>query len=260
MTLFHVLASRGGWYDFVVPYIFYAQVTNPDSMVEVMVDDLEVLEKEYSRELDFLSRNFKDKYLIRSIEKPIDDNHFRLIRNALRFLEEPKIKREYTYIGDIDVMVTEEVSSYHLAEMDRTGLPFSNQVKTDNGYDMLTGLHFYKTDAYIDIYPELDRYYSLLPRFRCDQQLLFHMMADKFSIDKKLITKKRPIHGIHMSQSRPNALAKDFGWNINKSTVEGYDTIKRHPLWGEFRSVVSDNYKKRLEQLEGFINEFQDNH
>lgn len=257
--LFFVLSSRHGWYEYIAPYIFYVQVTNPESKLEVVVDDLELVLSNHAQEIEFLEQNFRGKYHIRENKKVIDDKHFRLIRNALRFLEEPEIKCEYTYIGDIDVMVTENIKDYHVNKMKETGLPFSNQLKRDNGYDMLTGLHFYKTNEFSRVYDNLDKYYSMLPKFGCDQQLLYHIMKDNFNMDNNLLLEKRPIHGIHMSRSRPNPLGNNFGWNINIDTVKGYETIKKHPLWDKFYSIVSFEYKEKLIELDGYINEFKSN-
>jgi uncharacterized protein (DUF2132 family) len=254
-----LVASRKGWYDYIVPYIFYSRITNPDSRVEVIVDDLAYVEETYGEELSWANKTFPDQFLIRENTKKINDSHFRLIRNALRFLEEPTIKSKYTYIGDIDILLTESIPAYHIDKMEADGIPFSNQIKRDNGYPMLTGLHFYKTDEYEKVYNRLDEYYNRLPIFRCDQQLLFHMMEENFNVDFLKLRPKRPIHGIHMSRSRQDPLAENFGWNINKGTVAGYQYIKEHELWEEFYGVISKEYRDKLVGLEKYIDEFQGN-
>lgn len=117
--------------------------------------------------------------------------------NSYRFIVEPMIKREYVYIGDIDIMILENVFDKHSYIFEK-GLPYSNIVRVNS--KKLTGLHFCRYDKQ---YP-LPNINDLIDSVFNDEDLLYAIMDRKGLIYPADEYRKiqRPVHGIHMSLNR----------------------------------------------------------
>lgn len=225
-----VYADRA-YEDFVAPYIFYALKSNPNAFVEVVLDESD----------DFLARNEK---LIFELRKVIGENFLirqatispsKCIKNTIRFLESTSISSEYIYIGDIDILVFENIVDTHTSLMVKYSLPFSNIIrkhKREDEVKRLTGLHFCKRDDYYPL-PDLS---DLDLLHRNDENVLYEIMKrkglmvpDSFDI--------RPECGIHMSLSRD-----PIGRYFSKS--KSIDLNKRSIGWGG--TVYYEKFKKSL--------------
>lgn len=155
--------------------------------------------------------------------------------NSIRFIVEPELYRKYVYIGDIDILITENILDKHYHVFDK-GLEYSNLVR--EGTKRLTGLHFCK---YSNQYP-LPNVDDLIVRFSNDEELLYSIMERKrliFSDDVyKKIIRIRPIHGIHMSVNRMPFFwhGSRVSWGIEYSDIEVIAKI--------FNSVEFQNFLK----------------
>lgn len=69
------------------------------------------------------------------------------MENSYRFLLQPFLKAEYVNIGEIDILLTENILARHQAYVD-SQLPFYNQIRPVS--KRLTGLHL---AHYVDMYP-----------------------------------------------------------------------------------------------------------
>lgn len=180
----------------------------PNSAVEIIVIDPESFSKKYSDTLFILHNSYPNRIIIRgqSFKKKV-------IPNSVRFYEVPQIKAPYTYIGDIDIFITDSnVLKVHKQIMDETGFPYSNKVRGSG--IKLTGLQCVKTEEYYT--PKFReaqrRYLEELDHKTMDEIALFQMCKEVFGLTPN---KKRPIHGIHVSYRR----------KYNEIKIKGFQTF-----------------------------------
>ena len=96
---------------FLIPYAFFALMNNKNSHVEIVVEDVEKFKAKYKNELEELNKieKIKNNYLIRQMKFKRNKN----IPNVYRFYEVPTVKAKYTYIGDVDIMILEDILDKH---------------------------------------------------------------------------------------------------------------------------------------------------
>ncbi|MFM5248157.1 hypothetical protein, partial [Aeromonas caviae] len=139
---------------FAVPYVFFALKHNPSACVEICFDNL----------LDFLDKN---KNALAVLEKEFPGKyHFRqatiskssgVIPNTIRFIDPPELKSEYLYIGDIDLLIFDDIMKVHTELMNDSGLSYSNIIRKNTvltNTPRLSGLHFCRFDDYFPL-PDL---------------------------------------------------------------------------------------------------------
>ncbi len=183
---------------FVVPYIHFALTSNPASMVEVCVDDLDVFLARSSDAIELLSRAHAGRFLVRQSE--VCRRLEGAIPNTIRFLERPQLRAANVYIGDIDILVFDDVLTIHSGLMQQAGLPFSNVLRKehlDSAKPRLSGLHFCPYDLF---YPQADVTDLDLAREN-DEFVLYELMRRK-GVMVDAAFQERPECGIHMSLSR----------------------------------------------------------
>ena len=192
--LFFTVAT-GIYKSFVVPYMYFAFRNNPNSAFEFVLDDVEGFVLENEEVLSYL-KSLGCIYHLRSTPKL---KNYPRMDNSLRFILEPELKAEYVYIGDVDIMIIENIFSKHRHVFEQ-GLPYSNVIRTNT--KKLTGLHFCK---YSEQYP-LPNVDDLIEQFPNDEDLLYAIMERKGMIfDLEVYNQKigiRPLHGVHMSLNR----------------------------------------------------------
>lgn len=202
-NLLFFTCATGMYKDFVIPYIYFAFCTNRGAAFEVVVDNLEVFNSRHKQALNYLC-NLDAEINIRQI--PEMKNKPKMA-NSYRFIIQPEMQREYVYIGDIDIMICEEVFPKHQHVFDK-GLPYSNIVRQND--NKLTGLHFCKYEHQYPL-PKID---DLIRSIQNDERLLYAIM-DRKGLIYDLETYKnitRPVHGLHMSLNR-------LPFSYNKSRV-----------------------------------------
>lgn len=192
-VLFFTSVDRN-YEKFIFPYIYFARKFNSFSKFEIVVDyDDEKLSekaKNFSKILDC-------EILIRKPKIKNVDIH------KIRFLEEPETKCEYTYCGDVDLLILENVVPFHVSQMKNYGTIFDNVIRYNNETH-LSGLHFVKTKEYY----EKTRNHRKTEIKGSDEFNLFQICKRsglKFKpktinlVDFKI---NRPEHGFHISQNR----------------------------------------------------------
>lgn len=190
--LFYTCAT-GFYKDFVIPFIFFASSSNRGSSFEILVDNLESFNEKHRKSLDYFMGNGIE-VVIREIPnleyKPKMDNSY-------RFITEPELTKEYVYIGDIDIMIVEDILTIHSKVFDK-GYAYSN-IKRKN-LNRLSGLHLCK---HADQYP-LPDISDLIKSIHNDEELLYRIMDRKDMIysEEEYASINRPQHGIHMSKNR----------------------------------------------------------
>ncbi len=193
--LFFTCATRF-YENFVPPYIYFAGLHNPGAIFEFVVDNIQEFQGRHQDSLNWLRNRLKTTIHLRERSALIAKPH---MENSIRFVIEPEQVANYVYIGDIDIMILEDIAAWHKPVFD-AGLPYSNIVRA--GTKRLSGLHFAKYSAQYPL-PDIA---DLVEKFPNDEELLHAIMARKGLLyDNKAyytIKNGRPIHGLHLSLNR----------------------------------------------------------
>jgi hypothetical protein len=155
------------------------------------------------------------------------------MENSIRFILEPRLAGDYVYIGDVDIMILENIWDWHKPVFD-AGLPYSNVIRL--GKKKLTGLHFVKRDRYYPI-PVID---DLIKSIENDEELLYEinkrsgLLYDEKEYNK--IRQGRPIHGLHMSLNRlPFSYEPErVGWNMSFKNLEKFGALIKTEIFNDF--------------------------
>ena len=229
---------------FALPYAASVLAHNADARVEICLLDADEFERRNADALRLLAESHGDgRLLLRNME------NVGVSPNSARFLETPKVLTEYTYIGDIDILVLEAVSDIHIERMGELGLPYSNQVRT--GRRALSGLHFTRSDAYYPVVPP-DGFDP-----HGDEALLYALVTARgWAMPPKDV--KRPgVHGYHMSPNRsplsPQAGSRStVAWGLGRSKehLAAYRALKQSDPWRELFPLLDVRYRLLLGLLD----------
>lgn len=183
---------------FVAPYVHFALRNNRDAIVEICVDDFEGFSARASAALAVLHQIYPGRFLIRQSE--VSGRFDRIIPNTIRFVETPQLVADNIYIGDIDLLVFDDVLAIHRKYMTAASLPFSNVLRQEHvasSRPRLSGLHFCPYKLY---YPLADISDLDLAKEN-DEFVLYELMRRK-GVMVDAAFQERPECGIHMSLSR----------------------------------------------------------
>ncbi|MDE2813886.1 MAG: hypothetical protein OXM01_12710 [Gemmatimonadota bacterium] len=210
---------------FALPYVLSGLIHNDDARVEICLEDALTFESANMEAVGILRDEFGGRFLFRDFEVGYD-----VAPNSVRFLETPHVATEYTYIGDIDILILEPISPLHIERMSESGLPFSNVLRP--GGKALTGLHFTRSDAY---YP-IERPQQGIP-LNLDEELLYHLVTCK-GYPPPRADLVRPMHGYHLSPNRAplrrdDAVGGSFHWGLRGAPgyYSAYCALRNHPVW-----------------------------
>lgn len=191
--LFYTYADKR-YAIFALPYAYFALRNNPSARVEILLEDAKEFQKVYSGGIRVLNELFPHQVTFTQSRTP---RNAHVIPNTIRFIEQPTSRAEYLYIGDIDIMVMDDVLDIHLSYMRKFTLPFSNVIRQASPTPRLTGLHFCR---FTDYYP-LPDISDLDLSTRNDENVLYEIMRRK-NLMVPSSFRHRPECGIHMSLSR----------------------------------------------------------
>jgi hypothetical protein len=220
--------------NFVTPYIFFAAIHNPGSSFEFIVDDIPLFQDRHQRALDWLAEYFKIAIHLQEKQALMNLLH---IENSIRFVNEPKIKAEFVYIGDVDIMIMEDIASWHrpIFEAD---LPYSNIIR--EGTKKLSGLHFTKYSSHYPL-PEIA---DLIKSETNDEELLYKIVERKgllYGNEKYYAIKNgRPVHGLHMSLNRlPFSYHKErVSWGMSYAHLASAENIFKLDIFNKFFATL----------------------
>jgi hypothetical protein len=260
-TVFFTAVSRN-YEHFVVPYIVSSLIANENAQCEVLVEDPTVFKASTVAALDAVQYHFPDKWLILSMDRRCWWKPGAGMWGAQRFLNQPTTKLNYTYIGDVDVLVLDnDIEQVHVAHAAQLNLPYSNIVRP--GTRRLSGLHFVQTSPYFDVINQqfvakflklrMQRLHTL-----SDEMLLFEMMEGTFGLPEhsdQRILEFRPTHGFHLSMNRQPMGSP--GWGIIRSRIEKYDLLKKDTRWRELAPLFDSRYRGLVDCLDMAINSCQ---
>lgn len=213
LKLLFFTACDGEYEQFIAPYIFGALHSNREAKAEICVADPAAYRSSHAASLEILESRFANRFLIRG------GDFSGRFRNSVRFLETPELKSEYTYIGDIDILILEDIAPYHIAKMEKTGLPYSNVIRPNS--QRLSGLHFTRTEAYYPL-PRLDG----LDLTCNDEMLLYQIVARRQKLPP---VHSRPVHGFHFSIRRNPCGSPP--WDLEEKHIPAYLKLRNDSDW-----------------------------
>lgn len=242
LLLFFTYADEN-YFEFAITYPFFALIANPEAKVEIVLSNYNLFKKKYSHFIEFYNTNqfFKDKVIYRQV-----NNNFNDIRHggAIRFLEHPITVAKYVYIGDIDILILENILHPHLDNIKKNNLDYSNIVRPNT--KRLSGLHFIN---YQKMYPI--KITSIMDIINMnDEELLYKIMYMKGLRTPSESLTYRPVFGVHISYySRPplknfttgDKLTKFVSWGpYRENYLTKYFEIKNSTIGNEFFQTIKE--------------------
>jgi len=250
-TMLFFTSATGVYENFIIPYIFFGAKYNRGSLFEFIISNKANFQEKNAASLNWLSEYFDTVPVFHDVGdfsvKPI-------FHNSLRFIIPPTQRADFVYIGDVDIMILENVLDQHRIFFD-AGLPYSNITRARQ--NQLTGLHFTR---YQDYYPLLDND-DLIEKIRSDEALLFAILARRGviyanelhrSIADKAGVAARPLHGVHMSLNRMPFFASNErpSWNIKyKKDATVCNDLFQTAQFQNFYETLSSGSRKVLLNL-----------
>lgn len=237
--------ATGNWNIFILPYIFSCLYFNKDSYVEIYTKDFIKNEDSFN----VLKELFGDSFFL--YELPLFDKKRNLPDCAIRFLIEPVKKVDYTYIGDVDILILEtNIVDFHKKIIEENGGYFSNIIRPNS--KRLTGLHCVKTVPYYEKIKNIKEIINC--KFGSDEEMLYEIVDNSIGfLNYKNI--ERPLHGFHFSLMRePKIDLKNLDkpiWSIKcKKHQQNYLNLKNSKEWEMIYPYFDDRYKKILKLAE----------
>ncbi|WP_338518905.1 hypothetical protein [Alteromonas gracilis] len=250
-------------YDiFVLPYITFALNSNPEAKIEIAVEDLNNFNLKYEAGITQLRSTFGDSFLIR--QSKVIEGNVDCTPNVVRFLEVPEILAEFVYIGDIDLMILDDILKTHTGYMKRFDLPFSNIIRLPikNDQPRLTGLHFFRFEQ---MYP-LPDISDLDLRRTNDEHILYlimkrkgHMVPEDFRLRPEcgvhLSTNRDPL-GRYLANNQKFEVGDTLGWQIKTHHYrDKYIEVQKSKTYQACFMYFAIPFKLMLTALEGIFEE-----
>lgn len=235
MNSLNIIAYADKKYSiFAIPYTFFALTTNKSAVVEIFFENLEHFLHRNKTGITKLKEIFGSRFLFRQ-SKYSNQN---VIPNTIRFLEKPLFKSKYIYIGDIDLLILDNIVNTHTNLINKNSIPFSNILRTsslDTKYPRLSGLHFCK---YEDYYPIPDLSDLDLTKVN-DEYVLYEIMLRK-SLMVPVEFQTRPECGIHISLNR-DSLGRASGINSNEFNARKSLAWSGSKYFEKYKEIISNN-------------------
>lgn len=194
-----ITTANFAYVNFVEPFIHYCRLSNPGCYIEIWVDNLDSV-KHITRDSKLKIHQLPSEYHVATY----------------RYILTPTFDTPFYYITDVDIMHTEFVQPFHLLEMQRTSLPFSNIIRhaKPGKPRRLSGLHFVKKKWYNDTRAVRAR---TEPRGQ-DEEMLFEIADSVYNMS--MVPRglgHRPVHGMHCSVGK-NPRDK-IAWELTSQRV-----------------------------------------
>ena len=201
------------FHNYIPLYFLFGALSNPGASFEFLVRDVPRMQALHGQSLDRIASVFDCVYYLHDVATRTC-RKTPLMENSYRFLLQPFLRAEYVYIGDIDILLTENILERHQAFLD-SQLPFYNQIRPSS--KRLTGLHLARYD---DLYPLEEALWDYCGLN--DEEILYKNYELKGALsstglDDLQVKLGRPNCGIHMSVNRL-PFAGDLeapGWGVS---------------------------------------------
>lgn len=240
LTVFTVADRR--YEPFVLPYIASVLSHNSSAFVEIVVECDSQLPDETFQAQEIVAASLGARFRLRQADLGGQ-------APTLRFLMAPETTSDYAYIGDVDVLVLEEIAPAHLSHMAQTGLPYSNIRRPRK--ERLSGLHFTEWSAF---YPRSPDEAALLDEVKAnyrvkgiDEHYLFRLIKERGRGLPDPEDTFRPEHGLHLTLSRdPLTRRGNWGGLRDPVRVQQYLAFQSTLLWQELAPLLSRRYRMIL--------------
>lgn len=186
--------ANENYFPFAILYPLFVLQTNKDVAVEIVIENYKKFMADYGYLVDWYNKKYPDAVYFHPFEEK-----YKCRFGTTRFIIQPLWRGKYIYIGDVDIMITQEIAQQHINNIKKYNLDFSNIKR--KGKNKLSGLHFIEYDK---MYPiKIHRGLNLMKMW--DEEVLYVMMKNKmYKIPDENICTFRPILGMHFSYySRP---------------------------------------------------------
>ena len=177
------------YYEFAILYPIFALYHNKKAIVEIGIENIYDFTKKYSHLINFYNIHYPGRVLYTEV------NFGDILPNSVRFVTQPFSESKYIYIGDIDIVICENILEPHLKNISQNNLDYSNIKRTNFKKNRLSGLHFIE---YSKMYPILLPKKIDLSKLN-DEELLFTIMEAKGYTTPDSQCTFRPLHGVHAS-------------------------------------------------------------
>lgn len=212
--------------SFLIPFTFFALRTEPNSHVEIIIDNVPSFTKKYEKELSIL-RTIHTHFLIREPSHKYNQH----MPNTYRFFEKPHVSSTYTYILDIDIMLLDHDILNKYLQSWPPNLPYNNMLRYPNT-SQITGVHMVKNDQYFThafTQCQLKYYHGPCEN---DEIILGKMCSETFGLPD-FSHRFRPIYGIHFSPNRGNN--KIMRLTTSRTYYNKFmDIAKQYPILFQF--------------------------
>ena len=235
-------SANPGYEPFVLPYAASALINDAEAVVEICLARPKAFEIANADAIALLEEWFGPRFRVRR------GKFGGVVPNSVRFLETPSVLTEFTYIGDIDILILEPVTVRHLEQMRKTGLPYSNVLRP-SAPPRLSGLHFTRTGARYPL-PELG---GVDPSNTGDEHLLYLQVEAMGLRLPDPEERFRPAHGIHFSLNRSVKRPGATDWGISLGLAKTYAAFRDDLRWRALLPLLDRRYLYLLLLLETAI-------
>ena len=219
-TVNFLSCAEGEDYERILPmFSFYALQNNPGAVVELVVTEPDAFIRVHQRSLAYVRHiHGSDSICVRAYGSPKEPAPGMV--NTRRFFEVPERAAKYTYVSDIDILITEAVvSEKRLEQMLHNHVPYSDVLRRPHSEaealaaEALTGLILVETALFYT--PALRAAQTQLrieAQSMTDESFLALLVKTSglglppLPNETDFFSLYRPQHGLHLSNSRgPNS-------------------------------------------------------
>lgn len=182
------------YFPFAILYPLFILNSAQDVAVEIAIDNYDKFIQKYSYLVEYYNKTYPGQVFYHPLKKK-----FTCTPGSIRFITQPLWYSKYVYIGDVDIMITQDIATTHIKNIIKNDLDYSNIKR--KGRSALSGLHFIEYDK---MYPiRIPKRVNL--KIVQDETLLYILMKERgYKIPDENIHTFRPLLGIHFSfWSRP---------------------------------------------------------
>lgn len=185
---------------FVFPFIWFAKETNPNASFEFHITDANaLLDALFKNGLSYIRSKCENRISIVPNKTQIKPQYYRFLVDPINFMT------EYTYIGDIDILICENVLASHMNRVQRQDFIYDNEIRFKQ--NRLTGLHLVRNDKWYPLTKSARQLYYNSKNLNINDEVMLYDICNKSNIKMYPETldgvlKNRPIHGQHLSLSR----------------------------------------------------------
>lgn len=227
---------------FILPYVFFAHAFNPFAKFEIVFRGNDIEFEALKQKIEALRQLIDCEILIR---KPKIKN---LDIHKIRFYEEPVIRCEYTYCGDIDILILESISAFHITQMELYDTMFDNVIRYNNP-TRLSGLHFVDTERYYKA--TLTARSSIMDGTDEDDLMQICKKSNlKFkppTISIADFNISRPDHGFHISSNRrPFAINSPMSIDLSIEHFKVLENVFKDALYQKVSDKLFDTEFKSM--------------